>query len=75
MAESLQEQHPDIVKVVRKFGRWHHSVDYRGFQTNKLMKVDPFAPEMVSDYGLEQETAIADSFMFAQTSRLVQVRA
>jgi len=31
-AESLRDQHPDIVKVTKKFKRWHHQVDYRGFK-------------------------------------------
>jgi len=30
-AESLRDQHPDVVKVVKRFGRWHHHVDYSGF--------------------------------------------
>lgn len=37
-AESLRKQHPDLVKVTRKFGRWHHHVDYRSFKQNKLIK-------------------------------------
>lgn len=37
-ARSLAEQHPDCVKVVWKFGRWHHSVDYKRFKKNKLVK-------------------------------------
>jgi hypothetical protein len=40
MAESLRDQHPDIVKVVWKFGRWHHHVDYRCFKANKLVFKD-----------------------------------
>jgi hypothetical protein len=28
MAESLVEQHPDIVRLTWKFGRWHHQVNY-----------------------------------------------
>ena len=36
MAKSLERQHPDCVKVVRKFGRWQHSVDYRRFKRNRL---------------------------------------
>ena len=39
-AKSLQEQHPDVVKVVWKFNRWHHQVDYRFFKRNKLLKLD-----------------------------------
>lgn len=57
MAESLQAQHPDIVKVVRKFGRWQHSVDYRGFKKNALIKVHPDSPDSpVSEYGLKQQS-------------------
>ena len=38
MAESLRRQHPDVVKVVRKWGRWQHSVDYKPFKGNKLIQ-------------------------------------
>lgn len=37
MAESLQRQHPDVVTVVKKWGRYQHSVDYRKFKDNKLV--------------------------------------
>jgi hypothetical protein len=37
-AESLKEQHPDIVEVVWKFNRWHHQVNYKPFKENKLIK-------------------------------------
>lgn len=37
-AESLKEQHPDVVDVVWKFNRWHHHVDYSPFKKNKLIK-------------------------------------
>jgi hypothetical protein len=36
-AQSLQCQHPDIVKVVWRFNRWHHKVDYSVFK-NKLKR-------------------------------------
>jgi len=36
-AESLRRQHPDCVKIVKKWGRYHHSVDYKRF-TTKLIK-------------------------------------
>lgn len=35
-AESLREQHPDVVSVVWKFDRWHHEVDYSPFKRNEL---------------------------------------
>lgn len=36
MAESLRDQHPDIVKITEKWGRFQHHVDYSGFKKNKL---------------------------------------
>lgn len=36
MAESLQKQHPDVVTVTRKWGRWQHHVDYKRFKRNRL---------------------------------------
>jgi hypothetical protein len=37
MAESLRDQHPDVVKIVEKWGRWQHSVNYRLWRDNKLV--------------------------------------
>lgn len=37
-AQSLADQHPDVAKVVFKFGRWHHQVDYSPFKSNKLIR-------------------------------------
>jgi hypothetical protein len=41
-AESLAKQHPDCVKVVRRFGRWHHQVNYKPFRFNKLERVSNY---------------------------------
>lgn len=38
MARSLQRQHPDVVKITRKWGRWQHQVDYRPFKGNALIR-------------------------------------
>ena len=35
-AESLAAQHPDVARVVEKYGRFHHFVDYRPFRNNPL---------------------------------------
>ena len=37
-AESLKEQHPEIVDVVWRFERWHHEVNYEPFKTNQLIR-------------------------------------
>ena len=37
-AESLRDQHPDVVRITKKWGRWHHHVNYEGFKvSNKLV--------------------------------------
>jgi hypothetical protein len=57
MALSLQEQHPDIVKVVWKFNRWHHQVNYSKFKANKLIKKPLlFIPNKVNNYGMKLVT-------------------
>jgi hypothetical protein len=35
MAQSLYKQHPEIVKIKRRWGRWQHIVDYSKFRKNK----------------------------------------
>lgn len=35
-AQSLADQHPDVVTVTKRFGRWHHSVNYTPFRGNTL---------------------------------------
>ena len=53
-AESLQEQHPDIVKVVWKFNRWHHQVNYKPFKKNKLKrKKNIIIKKGIDNYGMK----------------------
>jgi len=40
-AESLKEQHPDLVKVVWRYERWHHEVNYSVFKQS-LKRVDNY---------------------------------
>lgn len=37
-SKMLEDMHPDVAKVVWKFNRHHHKVDYRPFKNNKLIK-------------------------------------
>lgn len=53
MARSLQQQHPDVVRVIRRFHRWQHYVDYRPFKHNKLIRRDDvIIDSSPNDYGL-----------------------
>jgi len=53
MAQSLQRQHPEVVKIVRKWGRWQHQVDYRPFKRNRLIKKPGVVIQKgVNNYGM-----------------------
>lgn len=56
MAESLRDQHPDIVKITKKWGRWQHSVDYSRFARNKLkLRADAVISANVDNYEMSLE--------------------
>ncbi len=53
MAQLLQQQHPDVVQIKRRWGRWQHVVDYRPFKRNRLIKKrDVVIPTGVNNYGM-----------------------
>jgi hypothetical protein len=53
MAQSLQQQHPDVCTVTRKWGRWQHQVNYKPFKANKLiLKPGVVIPKGVNNYGM-----------------------
>lgn len=53
-AQELQRAHPDVVKVVWKFNRWHHEVDYRPFKKNRLIrKPGVEISEGINNYGMK----------------------
>ena len=35
----LVREHPDVSKLTRKFGRWHHHVDYKKFKQPLVRKM------------------------------------
>jgi hypothetical protein len=52
-SEMLEKLHPDVAKVVYKFNRWHHYVDYSVFKNNRLKKiVDTENMPKINNYGL-----------------------
>ena len=56
-AESLVEQHPDVAKVVSRFNRPHHLVDYSHFKNLQLIykdgEKDKYINKGTYDYNLE----------------------
>jgi len=53
MAQSLQQQHPDVVKIAWKWGRWQHQVDYRPFKNNRpILKKGVVIPDAPNNDGM-----------------------
>lgn len=59
MAKHLQQQHPDVVRIARRWGRWQHVVDYKPFAHNRLIrKSDVVVRQGVNEYGLKLNGSI-----------------
>jgi hypothetical protein len=53
-SQMLYDMHPDVTKIVFRYGRWHHFVDYTPFKSNKLrLKKNAFVPTGVNNYGMK----------------------
>lgn len=53
-SKMLVKVHPDISKLVWKFSRWHHTVDYKVFKNNKLIKKPDIKIEnKINNHGLK----------------------
>lgn len=54
MAQSLQQQHPDCVRITYRWGRWQHLVDYSRFKHNKLiLKPGLQLQDETDEYGMK----------------------
>jgi hypothetical protein len=52
-SEMQVKLHPDISKLVWKWGRWHHQVDYSRFKQNALvLKSGVVLPDATDEYGM-----------------------
>jgi hypothetical protein len=52
-AESLKAQHPDVVEITMKWGRWHHHVDYTVFKQKLQKKEGLNIPRGNNEHGLK----------------------
>lgn len=53
MAQELQARHPDVTKIVWKWGRWQHEVDYSRFRNNRpILRPGVIIPDEPNNYGM-----------------------
>jgi hypothetical protein len=53
MAQSLKDQHPELVEITWKWGRWQHHVNYKVFKQRLIRKPGLVIPQGVNNYGME----------------------
>ena len=52
-SQMLVDMHPDVARLVWRYGRWHHWVDYGPFKTNTpILKTGLNIPTEVNNYGM-----------------------
>ncbi len=54
-SQMLADMHPDVARVVWKFGRWHHHVDYSRFKRMPLIKRSDYVPPAANPYRFRLE--------------------
>lgn len=53
-SQMLVDMHPDVTTLVKRYGRWHHHVDYHGFLNNKFkFKEGIHLEDRINNYGME----------------------
>ena len=55
-SQMLVDMHPDVARMVWRYGRWHHHVDYSPFKKNKLILkegIDLEKMPKVNNYGMK----------------------
>ena len=61
-SQMLVDMHPDVTRLVWRYNRWHHYVDYGKFSNNTFQYVDGFVPPKRSNnYGMRLETNFQES--------------
>lgn len=53
-SQMLVDMHPDVARVVWKFGRWHHYVDYTPFKNLGLLRRDDYDQLPRTEYKLHK---------------------
>ena len=61
-SKMLVDLHPDVSRMVMRFNRWHHYVDYGPFKKNKLIYRDDYIKvEGTNEYGMKLVNDFYDS--------------
>ena len=52
-ARSLERKHPDVVKTIWRYRRWHHSINFNSFKDIDLIRKSSYiAEKVINNYGM-----------------------
>ena len=54
-AKSLELKHKDCVKTIRRYNRWHHSINFNNWKKTKLIRVENYnliVDAKINEYGM-----------------------
>lgn len=51
-SQMLAQAHPDVTRIVHKYGRVHHHVDYKRFKQRLIRRKDCIVQSAVNEYGM-----------------------
>ena len=52
-SKMIADLHPDVASIVKKYGRWHHHVDYSPFRANKFIRdKNIIVDDGINNYGM-----------------------
>lgn len=57
-SKMLEEMHPDVAKMVWKFNRYHHSVNYKVFKQKLIKKPNITVSDKIDNYGMVLKTEL-----------------
>ena len=65
-SEMQVKLHPDVSRLVWKFGRWHHEVDYRPFRKNRLIRKPGLdIPQEPDEFGMVYQRRVGEEWVTA----------
>lgn len=75
MAKELQKNHPDVTKIIWRWGRWQHYVNYTAFEKNKLkLKKEVNIQNKINNYGMILKNISTNKIINLQEKNIFNAR-
>lgn len=65
-SQMLVDAHPDVARVIWRYGRWHHYVNYKQFQNMSLIKRKDYTPPEQNPYKFKTLTDQQSAYLLSK---------